>query len=290
MGEYTVLDGSLAFALPTVYGQYLTIAPGKGKAIHWVSEDADGSVWFEAEILFNDIISNAENGDSIYNTLITILHEAYKANPVVLNNSEGFTVTTQLTFPRRWGLGSSSTLINNIAQWFGVDAFKLLADSFGGSGYDIACAQNNTPILYHIDNGKPITKPVSFNPDFTGNLHFIYLNKKQNSRSAIAAYREKRGDSAPVVAKVNKIIGQILQAKTLDDFRKSIDAQEGLLSKMLEVPTVKQSLFPDFNGSLKSLGGWGGDFILAASPDDPTEYFSAKGYTTIIPYNKMILK
>ena len=34
----------------------------------------------------------------------------------------GFKVTTKLDFPKNWGLGTSSTLINNIAQWAQVDA------------------------------------------------------------------------------------------------------------------------------------------------------------------------
>ena len=71
-------------------------------------------------------------------------------NPSVFSNSASFSITTQLSFPRNWGLGSSSTLINNIAQWFQIDAFELLHQSFGGSVYDIACAQNNNPITYRI--------------------------------------------------------------------------------------------------------------------------------------------
>ena len=40
---------------------------------------------------------------------------------------------------------------------------------------------------------------------------------------------------------------------------------------------------------LKSLGAWGGDFILAASETDPTPYFKSKGFDTVIPYDDMIL-
>ena len=69
-------------------------------------------------------------------------------NPEFLQSEQGFLVKTNLTFPRDWGLGTSSTLINNIAQWAKVDAFQLLWNSFSGSGYDIANAQYNTPILY----------------------------------------------------------------------------------------------------------------------------------------------
>jgi hypothetical protein len=59
----------------------------------------------------------------------------------------GYNITTHLNFPKKWGLGTSSTLINNIAQWLQIDAFTLLNNSFGGSGYDIACKITNTIIL-----------------------------------------------------------------------------------------------------------------------------------------------
>ena len=61
------------------------------------------------------------------------------------------------------------------------------------------------------------------------------------------------------------------------------------MASVLDTPTVKQSLFPDFKGSLKSLGAWGGDFILAVAEDNPTVFFKEKGYDTIIPYHDMIL-
>jgi hypothetical protein len=65
-------------------------------------------------------------------TLVTILNKAYLLNPDLISNSNGYLIKTQLTFPKKWGLGTSSSLINNIAQWLQVDAFKLLKTSFGG--------------------------------------------------------------------------------------------------------------------------------------------------------------
>ena len=61
------------------------------------------------------------------------------------------------------------------------------------------------------------------------------------------------------------------------------------MSSILELPTVKESLFPDFDGSIKSLGAWGGDFVLTVSKDNPTAYFENKGYKTIVSYQEMIL-
>ena len=131
-GEYLVLDGGIALALPTKFGQTLTVEVANNQEISWCSSDSDGSVWFEDSIAFDEVKQNpAFENESVKNTLIKILHEAYVLNPDFINNSNGYLVTTQLTFPRNWGLGTSSTLLNNIAQWTQIDAFELLKNSFG---------------------------------------------------------------------------------------------------------------------------------------------------------------
>ena len=290
-GEYLVLDGAKGFALPTKFGQNLIIEDGNNQEIHWKSYDSDGSIWFEDTILFSDILKQINPEDeSVKGILITILKEAFLLNPNFLNNSEGFKITTELTFPKNWGLGTSSTLINNIAQWLQIDAFKLLKNSFGGSGYDIACAQNNTPIIYNLEQGNPIVEKISFSPDFTNNLYFVYLNKKQSSKTAIAAYKKNiKTNLSEVVASNDKMTIEVLEAKTLQAFAEAMEKHEKKMSSILEMKTIKESLFPDFNGTIKSLGAWGGDFVMAIANNNPTEYFIEKGHTTVIPYEEMIL-
>ena len=289
-GEYLVLDGAKALALPTKFGQNLIIEENNNQEIKWKSYDADGSVWFEETILFSEIISNVPfEKESVKNTLITILRQAYQMNPNVISNSEGYIISTLLTFPKKWGLGTSSTLINNIAQWFNIDAFTLLKNSFGGSGYDIACAQNNSPILYHLEQGKPIVEKTNFNPTFTENIFFVYLNQKQNSKSAIASYKEKRNDLEASKKIINQLTEIVLNAKDGNTFAEALEKHEKEMSSVLETKTVKESLFPDFDGTIKSLGAWGGDFVMAVSKENPRAYFQSKGYKTILEYSDMIL-
>ncbi|MBA4277520.1 GYDIA family GHMP kinase [Flavobacterium sp.] len=290
-GEYLVLDGANAFALPTKFGQNLIVEKGNNQEIKWTSYDVDGHIWFEDTFSFADISNKiiTEN-TSVRNTLIEILHEGYLLNPDFMNPSEGFKITTELTFPRNWGLGTSSTLINNIAQWLNIDAFVLLNNSFGGSGYDIACAQNDGPILYHLDKGKPIVEKVSFEPEFSENLYFVYLDKKQNSKAAIASYHNnKNKDLADAIIKNNKITQAALKAKTLHKFALALEEHEAKMSNILEMKTIKESLFPDFNGIIKSLGAWGGDFVLAIAKENPEDYFRERGFKTIVSYKDMIL-
>ncbi|MES2545109.1 MAG: GYDIA family GHMP kinase [Bacteroidota bacterium] len=288
--EYLVLDGAEALALPTKFGQNLIVEEGANNIIYWKSFDADGSIWFQNNIPFQDIIDNKkEENDPEKNTLIEILHYGYLQNPNFIKNSIGYTITTQLTFPKKWGLGTSSTLINNIAQWLEIDAFVLLRNSFGGSGYDIACAQNNTPILFHLENEKPISKSINFHPNFIDKLYFVYLNKKQNSKSAIATYFKKRNNIEAMIPFIDGITKSIIKAESLEEFSNLLNQHEAILSNILTLPTIKASLFPEFYGTIKSLGAWGGDFVLVVAEDDPTHYFEEKGYKTILSYNEMIL-
>lgn len=290
-GEYLVLDGGIALALPTKFGQNLIVETGNNQEISWRSFDSDGSVWFEDSITFEEIKHQLiPEKESVKNTLIKILREAYVLNPNYLNHSNGYNVTTQLTFPRNWGLGTSSTLLNNIAQWTQIDAFELLKNSFGGSGYDIACAQNDVPILYHLDNEKPVVEKVSFEPKFSENLYFVYLNKKQSSKTAIAAYHKyKNKKLEKIIIENNKITLAVLNSKTVQEFSRLIDKHEAQLSVVLEIQTVKENLFPDFKGVVKSLGAWGGDFVMVISKENPIDYFMEKGFSTLIPYKEMIL-
>jgi mevalonate kinase len=289
--EYVVLDGAKALALPTKYGQSLHIFPSENESIHWKSIDHDGSLWFADTLPFSSIVKKERFDDSqnIKNTLIEILHECYKIDSTFITSSKGYSIETRLTFPRMWGLGTSSTLLNNLAQWLQIDAFVLLQNSFGGSGYDIACAQHNSAILYQIINQKPVTELVHFNPSFTDKLFFVYLNQKKNSREAIANYYNKQGAIAKEISFFSKLTETILTATVPQVFAKTLQQHEIALSHILELETVQELLFKDFNGVVKSLGAWGGDFVMVFSSENPTTYFNAKGFDVVIPYSDMIL-
>ena len=290
-GEYLILDGAKGLALPTKMGQNLSVEETNTNTIHWKSYDADGSVWFEDFVTFQEINeTNNPSLESVKATLIKILQVANAMNPDLLINSNGFVITTQLSFPRNWGLGTSSTLINNIAQWFQIDAFELLNKSFGGSGYDIACAQNNTPITYSIINGNPNVEQLTFEPEFAKNIYFVYLNEKRNSKSAIAEYHSnKTAHLLQHIEAINALTNDCIQATDLESFTRIINQHEVLLSSILNTETVKAALFPDFDGAIKSLGAWGGDFVLVVSKENPSSYFIDKGYETVIAYDDMIL-
>ena len=303
-GEYVVLDGATSLAVPTKFGQDLIIEQIKEPQLIWASFTNTGECWFEAtfdlpKLRLTSATFNADkegNAEIIAETLSDILHEAKKLNPNFLNSDGGFIVKTNLTFPQNWGLGSSSTLINNIADWANVNPFTLLWNAFSGSGYDIACASNNSPILYQLKKNlsttlemTPIVNEVKFNPNFKDDLFFVYLNQKQNSREGIAQYKEHREEAKKLIPEINELTQEFLKANSSMNLAKTIIEHEQIISSIIKQTPVKKRLFPDYFGEIKSLGAWGGDFVLATGNENTSTYFKEKGYNTIVPYKEMIL-
>ncbi|MBK6273725.1 MAG: GHMP kinase [Saprospirales bacterium] len=290
-GEYFILDGAVGLALPTKFGQSLTVdslTSSEGleeKGILWKSIDNKNNIWFEAKFSEAlEIISATDN--EIAATLKNILAHC----KLRTQNSK---LITKLDFPQNWGLGSSSTLISLLAQYANIDPYELLAKTFGGSGYDIACATAKSAITYQITTGDSrLTTEIRFNPSFKENLYFVYLGKKQNSREGIQHYKNLTLDKTEYIEQISNITQKIILANELDEFCYYMDVHENIVANVLNLPKVKDIYFSDFPGSIKSLGAWGGDFILVASDEDAltiNKYFVDKAFPTILSYNEMIL-
>ena len=312
--EYAVLDGATALALPTKFGQSLDIKPSESTDCNWTSYDANDNIWFSATFDFDTFKRKTATDNGVATMLETIfaaaLHLKYD-NTVAKNR--GFTppqyltpfhAETRLTFPRNWGLGTSSTLIANIARVFKVNPYALLAATFGGSGYDIACATADAPILFQTENGAISVENTAFSPIFKGNLYFVYLGKKQNSREGIERYKTRKtaqnGQNTDLssqrheggyLKEMSDLTTAFLTASDLKTFDKLIVQHENLIASIIELPRAKTLYFADFWGEIKSLGAWGGDFVLATSDRNAVEtkaYFSKKGFETVLEYDEMI--
>ncbi len=288
-GEYVILDGAVGLAIPTSFGQSLQVEMAEGPKILWKSISVDDQVWFDAELDAYSLEINQSSDLETARTLQKILRQATKLNHDFLYGTQGYSVVSRLGFDRSWGLGSSSTLINNIAQWANVNPFQLLRNAFSGSGYDIACAQCDSPILYHLNAGEPIFETITFDPNFRDQLFFVHLNKKQNSREGIAQYRNQQFDKSILIDNISEITREIQVCSNLSEFEVLLDTHERLIAENLNLVPVKSELFSDYPGSIKSLGAWGGDFILATGDSKTSHYFTEKGYNTVIPFSKMIL-
>jgi len=292
-GEYLVLDGAQALALPLKVGQSLSVqySPSFDPVLYWKSFDVNGNLWLEARFEFWRFnILDPNPSDEILE-LQNILREARKQNSHFLRDEVDVFVETRLGFPLEWGLGSSSTLIYNIAQWAYVSPFELQFKTNGGSGYDIACAQSDSPILYSKNSSGPNWSPTLFSPQFKNQLYFIYLGKKQNSKRAIRQYLSKRENvTSEQVKRISAITQAILNVQDLSAFEQLVHEHEKIIAEAIERTPIKEEFFQDYWGELKSLGAWGGDFALVTSDrseQETRDYFLAKGHEVFLPYEQL---
>ena len=287
-GEYFVLNGALSLAVPTVYGQYLEINDNDSNLINWTSYNKNREIWFKCELDKDSLkvkYSSSKEISEIIKELISYIRE--KESNFLKSN--GSIISTELTFDKDWGLGSSSTLINNLSKFSGVDPYELNTKFFNGSGYDIACADSSSSLLYRLNDNKKEVEKINFNPSFRDKLHFIYLNKKQNSLDEIKSFREKI-NSKIGITEISDITKKIILCKDQLEFNSLIKEHENIVSKLTSKEKVKDKLFNDFDGEIKSLGAWGGDFILASALDkNPTDYFRSKGFNTVLNYDELAL-
>lgn len=286
-----MLDGALALSLPTKAGQtfQFTQEESLSSQIHWQSFDHLGQCWFEAIFALNG--ECLQTSDTATSARLTQVFQAIHQLTDTWTPAST-TIEARLDFPRHWGLGSSSTLIAALAQWAGVDAFHLLELTFGGSGYDIACAFADGPILYQRREQQGHWVNFPFNPPFQEQLYFVGLGAKQDSREGIARYRTRNPAGDPgLLNAVSQLTADFIQATKLADFERCIHEHEQLVSKTLELPRVADVYFSDYRGAVKSLGAWGGDFVLATSAVGDAEtvrYFAERGFPEVFRYDEMV--
>jgi mevalonate kinase len=249
-------------------------------------------LWFQATLEAKnlEILNATDHQKAVYIKNI-LVHAARFAKDLVCGKQSKI-IETYLDFSPEFGLGSSSTLISNIAYWINTDPLILFRSIFEGSGYDIACARAKGPILYQLMEGRYIETPVSYHPSFSEALYFIYTGKKAHSLSSVQQHKSNIELHKKQSSAISFITQSIINADSLEEFECLITEHENILSKILSVQTVKTCLFNDFPGAIKSLGAWGGDFIMAVSKEGRTsveEYFKIKGLTILFGYHEIIL-
>ncbi|MBQ4206110.1 MAG: hypothetical protein II662_05580, partial [Bacteroidales bacterium] len=225
--------------------------------------------------------------------LCKIFQEIKSLNPNILQDKNDYFFTTRLEFDSQWGLGSSSTLISLLSQWANVNPYNLLNRTMGGSGYDIACATASKPITYQLINGEPIVEEINFKPVFSDKLYFVYQGHKQSSGKEVKSFKEraKNSDFTYEVSEISKISESLVKVTSFEEFCSLLTRHEAIMSRVLEQPPLKAQ-YTDFQGVIKSLGAWGGDFFLAAtelSEKEVRDYFDKKGLDVVIKYDDIVL-
>jgi mevalonate kinase len=290
-GEYLVLHGATAFAIPVRFGQSMRIAEDNEENIlSWITFVKD-QPWFKAQFSLDNFEVIHQNNVSSAAYVQQILHAAKLINPGFLANNSGYLVECRIDFDIQWGLGSSSSLISNIAYFADADPLELHAQVSKGSGYDVACARASRPILFENDGGDKKLTAVDFHPPFSDNIYFIYLGKKQDSQADVDIFMRGNAGYENEIRRISNISKQMVTCTSFDTFGKLMREHEEIMSGVLGKPTLKSSVFNDFPGEIKSLGAWGGDFAMALWPKTKNElgsYLSGKNLDVFFKLNEMI--
>lgn len=317
-GEYLVLKGATALALPLKKGQSLEVEnlDSNDGLIHWdafyktsdngqrttdiahslVQSSESNSHWFSAVLDKNDFSIKSTDDKEKAERLSDILTKAKALNENIFTEAHDYKFSTHLDFDPQWGLGSSSTLINNIAEWAEINPYKLLDQTFKGSGYDIACAKYNHPIFFEVMRTAPqaISQKIeaaNFDPVFKDNLYFVYLGHKQNSAREVKAFLSKDKNYDSEIKSISEISRALPNIQTLRDFCYFIKIHEEITAACLEQRRLRK-YFNDFEGEIKSLGAWGGDFFLVATEWDEEKvkkYFDSKDLNIVFRYQDIVL-
>lgn len=282
-GEYLVLDGALSLALPCKFGQYLNFTEDSNGTLEWISKDMNDTIWFTAYFEAKTLkVLKTSN----YNTVkwVKKILEFCNKNSLTNKSLQG-KIECKLEFPNNWGLGSSSTLLNNLASLYEVNPYDLHFSTTNGSGYDIACAGSNSALTYRVIENIPQVKKMDWSPVFKDEILFIFLKKKQKSNLEVKRFKELKKDP-DLISRISSITKEIIYSKTIEEFEHLLDEHEAITGQYIQSETVKSKYFSDYEGSVKSLGAWGGDFVLATRKNK--NYFLDKGFDTILSFSEII--
>ena len=286
--EYLVLKGARGLAMPTKYGQKMSIKKNRKNYIVWEAYTCDNEKWIDCKFDLNfKLLKSKKTKTEFVYSLSKLLKNINVLSPGFAG--EGLNISTNLEFKRNWGLGSSSTLINNVSNWLNINPYELLKTTYNGSGYDIAVANSKKSIFFQKKGDTNEITPARFSPPFKDNLFFIHLNKKVNSQKEVTKFLNQKNEYKDDISKINSLGEMLVKEKNQKIFNEMVKEHEEIISKIISKKPIQKVIFKDFCGQIKSLGSWGGDFILASGDNETPNYFSKKGYNIIIPFSEMKL-
>ena len=88
-GEYLVMEGARALALPLSVGQYLSWKKTREKDLVWNAMKPDG-IWFQAKYALPGLSLLHTSDESLSAKLAHILKQTRKLNPAFLDGTTGF--------------------------------------------------------------------------------------------------------------------------------------------------------------------------------------------------------
>lgn len=290
-GEYLILKGAKALAVPLIKGQELEVKQsGPPNTLKWISREY-GKTWFSASFALPFFETVESTSESIASNLRKQLSTIAGTNQKFLESLSGSEVITDLQFKREWGFGSSSTLLSNLAAWAGQDPYLLNNMLTQGSGYDVVAARQEGPFFFNRHKDLYQIEEIDLHPELTRGLYFVYLGKKEATAKNVAQFLSDKKSYRVAVKQISDLSLHMGKATNLEDFGYYMKEHEQIVASVLRKPMLKEGLFRDLAGEAKSLGAWGGDFAMVTWNDSQEElktYLLSKKLDTFFSFKKLV--
>lgn len=288
--EYMVMFGSTALAIPLKQGQSLEIQHTTDPEHFTWNAYHQQKPWFSAILNPATLeVMNTSNMEMAQG-LKQLIGACIELKPSFREALYRRDALTRLDFPPDYGFGSSSTLIALLAEWAEVNPLDLHFLVSEGSGYDVACAVSDGPLTYKLKDQAPQYRHVPFNPPFREQIWFAWLGHKQATAPHLAELAGSLSPNFETILLFSQLSMEMLNASTLKQFQVIMERHEDVLSKLLGMKPVSEQ-FKKLPGSVKSLGAWGGDFVMIATELDKPgllSYLSKYGIDTLYNYKDLV--
>jgi mevalonate kinase len=284
VGEYTVTKGFEGLAVPVKSGQWMDVwefdSPGNAEdRFIFNALDSRGASWFSESFDISNLKSNSletnavksnvadenfENNESHLSKLLALVPESF------WKSGKSYRFETRLEFERSSGLGSSSTFVQLMSNYFKLDPFQVQDLVFGGSGYDVAIAAVQKPLIYWRNEQGVHFRQWKLNSELTKDWKVVFLGNKVNSRtstSQVSDMLEDLSNDENYRMQIQKIIEIVRDAQELMALETGIEMYQMFLSQLLGMvtPYTYFGVKPLPRGVCKWLGAWGGDMLLVNS-------------------------
>jgi len=290
-GEYLVLKGATALAVPLKLGQVLQVGKSeRTEELSWESREY-GKTWFSTTLKLPSL-EIAESSDlTIAGNLVRHLEAIIRIKPEFIEKMAASIVITDLGFNREWGFGSSSSLVSNLAYWADLNPFELHNKVSSGSGYDVICAREDGPVYFNTSIKGYNTEVINLHNSICNQLFFVYLGRKEDTAKNVDSFLAKKRTFRVEKRIVSELTRHLGDATNIEDFGYYMKEHEQIISSLLKKPTLKEGIFKDLKGEAKSLGAWGGDFAMITWNDtrkELMEYLSSKNINTLFSFDELI--
>jgi hypothetical protein len=121
----------------------------------------------------------------------------------------------------------------------------------------------------------------------------LYSGQKKKTAKEVSSFLKEKTVSEQLIVEMSVLSEAFSVCQEQKEFNLLIRQHEKLIGNLIGQLPVKEQYFADFDGEIKSLGAWGGDFYLISTklPFSGVEkYFANKGLSTMFRWDDLILK